>query len=68
MCLRDLCIWSLFRFFSASKDNNGVQSFLIYPNNNLKCVISVLNIRILNYQIHIKKKILDFVLNVRVST
>ena len=37
---RDLCIWSLFRFFSVSKVNNGVQNFHIYPNNNSKCAIS----------------------------
>ena len=64
--LRDLCLWSLFRFFRESKDNNGVQSFLIYPNNNLKCVISVLNITFLNCQIHIQKNFLDFVSYVKV--
>ena len=31
-----------------------------------ECVIFVLNIRILIYQIHIQKKILDFVLYVKV--
>ena len=42
------------------------QSFRCHLWN--KCVISVLNIRISSYQIHIQKKIMDFVLNVWVST
>ena len=27
-------------FLSATKENIGVQNFLIYPNNDLKCAIS----------------------------
>ena len=32
-------------FFSATKDNNGVQIFLIYPNNNSMCAISKDNVQ-----------------------
>ena len=34
-------------FFSATKDNNGVQIFLIYPNNDSMCVISWDNVYII---------------------
>ena len=59
----------MFRFvFLVQPDNTGCQKYQIKSNNNLKCVISVLNIIILKYQIHIQKKILDFVLYVKVCT
>ena len=45
----------------------GLKIFWFTQIKDLKCAFSLLNIRILNYQIHIQKKILDFVLNVRVS-
>ena len=44
----------------------GLKIFWFTQIKDLKCVISVLNIRILNYQIHIQKKIRVLVLNVRV--
>jgi hypothetical protein len=34
-------------FFRATKDNNGVQIFLIYPNNDLMCAISRDNVQII---------------------
>ena len=37
--LRELFLQGLFCFFSGTKDNNGVQNFLIYPNNDSKCAI-----------------------------
>ena len=37
-------------FLSATKENIGCQKYQIKSNNNLKCVISVLNIRILNFK------------------
>jgi hypothetical protein len=33
--------------FSVTKDNNGVQIFLIYPNNNSICAISRDNVQII---------------------
>ena len=45
----------------------GLKIFWFTQIKDLKCVIFLLNIRILNYQIHIQKNILDFVLNVGVS-
>ena len=44
-------------FFSATKDNNGVQIFLIYPNNNSMCAISRDNVQIIlisDIKVHIK--------------
>ena len=37
--LHELFLWGLFCFFSGTKDNIGVQNFLIYPNNDSKCAI-----------------------------
>ena len=42
----------------------GLKIFWFTQIKDLKCVISVLNIRILNYQIHVQKVFLDFVLSV----
>ena len=55
--LRKNVVW----IFSLSVSKHQIKS-----NKNLKCVISLLNIRILNYQIHIQKSFLDFVLYVKV--
>ena len=40
----------------------GFKIFWFTQIKDLKCAISVFNIRILNYQVHIQKKIVDFVL------
>ena len=53
-------------FWVRPKKTMGLKIFWFTQIKDLKCAFSLLNIRILNYQIHIQKKILDFVLNVRV--
>ena len=62
--------WSAYEVYSVfwvrPKKTMGFKIFWFTQIKDLKSAISVFNIRILNYQIHIQKKILDFVLCVQV--
>ena len=51
---------------SGTKENNGAAKLSIMPNDEMKCVKSVHSVRILNYQTHIQKNFMDFVLYVQV--